>query len=162
MPDSIQPDLDRRIDLYVRGELSPVEARELAQEALRRPDLFEELNAAALVKAAIENEGNSAILKRYLSGQLSPAEERELAREALSDDQLFDELSAPGMVEKGLDDPVFREAVSKSSRHVQAIRPRSKIRVFVIAGSIAAAIALFTFYLKWDRPPGLSNQPTIA
>src|SRR5438552_259389 len=148
MPDSIQPDLDRRIDLYVRGELSPVEARELAQEALRRPDLFEELNAAALAKAAIESEGNSASLKRYLSGQRSPAEERELAREALSDEQLFDELAAHGVVEKGLDDPVFREAVSKSDRHVQAIRPRSKLRVFAIAGSIAAAIALFTFYLK--------------
>ncbi len=39
---------------------------------------------------------------------------------------------------------------------------RSKVRTFAIAGSIAAAVALFTFYLKWDRPPGLSNRPTIA
>jgi len=35
----MEPDLEQRIDLYVRGELSPAEARELAQEALR-PDLL--------------------------------------------------------------------------------------------------------------------------
>src|SRR5260370_2852583 len=162
MPDSMQPDLDRRIDLYARGELSPVDARELAQEALRRPDLFEELNAVALAKAAIESEGNSAILERYLSGQLSPMEERELAREALNNEQLFDALAAHGAVEEGLDDAAFRGAVSKTARPLQAIRPRSKLRVFAIAGSIAAAVALFTFYLKWDRPPGLSNRPIIA
>src|SRR3979411_2372160 len=101
MPNSMEPDLDQRIDLYVRGELSPVEARELAQEALRRPDLFEELNAAALAKAAIESESNSTILQRYLSGQLSPTEERELARDALNNEQLFDALAAHGIVEEG-------------------------------------------------------------
>jgi hypothetical protein len=63
MPDSIQPDLDRRIDLYVRGELSPSEARELAQEALARPDLFEELNTAALAKAAIELRNSQALFE---------------------------------------------------------------------------------------------------
>jgi tetratricopeptide (TPR) repeat protein len=169
MPNSMEPDLEQRIDLYVRGELSPVEARELAQEALRRPDLFEELNAAALAKAAIESESNSGILERYFSGQLSPSEERGLAREALNNEQLFDALAAHGAVEEGLKDPAFRGALSKTGRPVQAIRPRSKIRVFAIAGSIAAAVALFT--LKWDRPPGLSNPcsptaqegcPTIA
>jgi len=158
MPDSMEPDLEQRIDLYVRGELSPVEARELAQEALRRPDLFEELNAAALAKAAIESESNSGILERYLSGQLSPSEERELAREALNNEQLFDALVAHGAI-----------AVSKTGRPVQSIRPRSKVRVLAIAGSIAAAVALFT--IKWDTPPGLSipcsptgggGCPTIA
>jgi hypothetical protein len=162
MPDSIQLELDRRIDLYMRGALSPSEARELAQEALARPDLFEVLNAAALAKAAIESEDNSGILKRYLSGQLSPAEERELAREALNNEQLFDALAAHGTVEEGLDDPAFRDVVLKRSQPVQAIRPRSKIRIFAIAGSIAAAIALFTFYLKWDRPADQSSRPTIA
>src|SRR5260370_19816141 len=84
-------------------------------------------------------------------------EERALAREALSDDQLFDALAAHGAVEKALDNPVFRDAISKTGRPV-----RSKANIFAIAGSIAAAIALFTFYIKWDRPPGLSNRPTIA
>jgi len=161
MPDSIQPDLDRRIDLYVRGELSPSEARELAQEALRRPDLFEELNAAALAKAAVESGAWQTTkidrLPHYVSGQLSPMEERALAREALSDDQLFDALAAHGAVEKALDNPVFRDAISKTGRPA-----RSKVRVFAIAGSIAAAIALFTFYIKWDRPAGPSSRPTIA
>jgi len=147
MPNSMEPDLEQRIDLYVRGELSPVEARELAQEALGRPDLFEELNAAALAKAAIESESNSAILERYLSGQLSPSEERELAREALNNEQLFDALATHGAVEEALEAPAFRGAVSTGGP-VQSIRPRSKVRVFVIAGSVAAAVALFTFYLK--------------
>src|SRR5467141_948686 len=98
-------ELERKIDLYVRGELSPAEARELAQESLRRPELFEELNAAALAKAAIESESNSGILERYLSGQLSPLEERELAREALNNEQLFDALATHGAIEEGLEDP---------------------------------------------------------
>ncbi len=161
MPDSIQPDLDRRIDLYVRGELSPVEARELAQLALRRPDLFEELNATALAKAAVESGAWQTTkidrLPHYVSGQLSPTEERALAREALSDDQLFDALAAHGAVEKALDNAVFRDAISKTTQPA-----RSKARVFAIAGSIAAAVALFTFYLKWDKTPGLPNRATIA
>jgi tetratricopeptide (TPR) repeat protein len=142
------PDLEHQIDLYARGELTPVEARELAQEALRRPDLFEELNAAALAKAAMERDSNSGILERYLSGQLSPEEERLLAREALNSEQLFDALAAHGAVEQGLEDAEFRDAVSKAARPVQPIRPRSKVRVFAIAGSIAAAVAFFTVYLK--------------
>ena len=87
-------DLERKIDLYVRGELSPAEARELAQEALNRPDLFEELSAAALAKAAVESNRGP----------------------------------------------------------VQAIRPGSKVRIFAIVGSIAAAIAFLTVYWKAPSP----------
>jgi len=147
MPNSMGPDLEQRIDLYVRGELSPVEARELAQEALRRPDLFEELNAAALAKAAIESESNAGILERYLSGQLSPLEERELARKALHDEHLFEALATHGAVEKGLEAAAFRDAVLR--------KPRSKIRIFAIVGSIAAA-AFLTVYLKSPAP--ISNS----
>jgi tetratricopeptide (TPR) repeat protein len=43
-----------RIDRYARGELSPAEARELAQEALNDPELFEELTFAGVAKAALE------------------------------------------------------------------------------------------------------------
>ena len=42
-----------RIDRYVRGELSPQEARTLAQSCLDSPDLFDELTDAALAKAAL-------------------------------------------------------------------------------------------------------------
>ena len=42
-----------RIDRYVRGELSPEEARELAQASLDSPELFDELTGAALAKAAL-------------------------------------------------------------------------------------------------------------
>jgi tetratricopeptide (TPR) repeat protein len=161
---SMEPDLERQIDLYARGELSPVEARELAQEALRRPGLFEELNAVALAKAAIESERNSGILERYLSGRLSPLEERELAREALNNEHLFDALAAHGAIEEGLEDPAFRGALSKAGRPVQAIRPQSKVRVFAIAGSIAAAVAFFTVYLRSpaSKPGGTAATATAT
>jgi len=42
-----------RIDRYVRGELSPEEARALAQASLDSPALFDELTGAALAKAAL-------------------------------------------------------------------------------------------------------------
>ena len=42
-----------RVDRYVRGELSPVEARALAQASLDSPALFDELTDAALAKAAL-------------------------------------------------------------------------------------------------------------
>jgi hypothetical protein len=43
-----------RIDRYARGELTPAEARELAQEALNDSELFEELTFAGVAKAAVE------------------------------------------------------------------------------------------------------------
>jgi hypothetical protein len=43
-----------RIDRYVRGELSPQEARALAQASLDSPALFDELTDAALAKAALD------------------------------------------------------------------------------------------------------------
>jgi len=42
-----------RVDRYVRGELTPGEARELAQASLASPALFDELTGAALAKAAL-------------------------------------------------------------------------------------------------------------
>jgi hypothetical protein len=42
-----------RIDRYARGELSPQEARALAQASLDSPALFDELTDAALAKAAL-------------------------------------------------------------------------------------------------------------
>jgi hypothetical protein len=45
--------LGNKIDRYVRGELNPAEARELAQASLDSPVLFDELADSALAKAAL-------------------------------------------------------------------------------------------------------------
>jgi hypothetical protein len=44
-----------RIDRYLRGELSPQEARALAQASLDSAALFDELTDAALAKAALNS-----------------------------------------------------------------------------------------------------------
>ena len=49
MTDSTRPHIDR----YVRRELTPAEARELAQQSLADPELFEDLTASALAVAAV-------------------------------------------------------------------------------------------------------------
>lgn len=53
MTDSTGPHLDDPIDRYARRELTAAEARELAQESLDDPDLFEDLTASALAAAAL-------------------------------------------------------------------------------------------------------------
>ena len=53
MTDSGRRNRDDRIDRYVRGELSPAEARELAQESLEDPELFEALTYSALAKKTV-------------------------------------------------------------------------------------------------------------
>src|SRR5580658_7806103 len=52
MSDSTGPHLDDSIDRYARRELTPAEARELAQKSLDDPELFEDLTASALAAAA--------------------------------------------------------------------------------------------------------------
>ena len=42
-----------RVDRFARGELSPAEARELAQEAVNNPELFAELTDVSLAKEAV-------------------------------------------------------------------------------------------------------------
>lgn len=55
MPDSTRlPDNDR-IERFARGELSPAEARDLAQASLDSQALFDEVMATALAKAAAAN-----------------------------------------------------------------------------------------------------------
>jgi hypothetical protein len=48
--------MTERIDRYIRGELTPEEARALAQESLDSPSLFDELTDTALAKAALTPE----------------------------------------------------------------------------------------------------------
>lgn len=45
--------LEDRMDHYARGDLSPAEARELAQASLDAPELFADLTDSALAKAAL-------------------------------------------------------------------------------------------------------------
>jgi Flp pilus assembly protein TadD len=52
-----------RIDRYVRGELTSAEARELAQESLDDPELFEELTCSALAKAAVSNRPAAKVVR---------------------------------------------------------------------------------------------------
>jgi Flp pilus assembly protein TadD len=53
MTDFTQSQMREELDRFARGELSPVEARELAQESLESPFLFEDLTAIALAKTAV-------------------------------------------------------------------------------------------------------------
>jgi len=46
---------DDRVDRFTRHEMSPEQARELAQESLDKPELFEELTYASLAGAAVES-----------------------------------------------------------------------------------------------------------
>ena len=55
MSDSTRPNPEVRIDRYVRRELTAAEARELAQESLDSPELFEELTFSALATAALSS-----------------------------------------------------------------------------------------------------------
>jgi hypothetical protein len=70
MTDSTAPHREDRIDCYVRGELAAAEARELAQESLDDPELFEDLTCSALAKAAVS--------ARSAGRQLEPPGPREI------------------------------------------------------------------------------------
>jgi tetratricopeptide (TPR) repeat protein len=63
MTDSTGPHLDDPIDRYVRRELTAAEARQLAQDSLDDPELFEDLTASSLAAAAVASP--SAKLVRF-------------------------------------------------------------------------------------------------
>ena len=65
MTRSGKPNLEDRTDRYVRRELSPEEARELAQASLDSPDLFEELTYSALAKSALSTAVPSPNVVRF-------------------------------------------------------------------------------------------------
>ena len=89
----MQSDLNTRIDRYWNRELDPAAARAMANEALDDSDLFEELTAVALVRAALES---------------SATTDRGLAQAALADDDLFDTLVARGAMEAAIRSPQRR------------------------------------------------------
>ena len=65
MTGSGKPNLEDRTDRYVRRELSPEEARELAQASLDSPELFEELTYSALAKSALSTAVPSPNVVRF-------------------------------------------------------------------------------------------------
>ena len=146
------------IDRYVAKKLTPAEARELAQAALDQPELFDELTHLALVKVALESDAAAQEpLERYVAGGLSASEERQLAQAALENEELFDALAAHGAAEQTLDKAEFRAAISKPPK---VIRFSRKSRLLAVGGAIAAAIVLFTLYLRapMARPGAVDRQ----
>jgi hypothetical protein len=89
----MQSDLNNRIDRYWNRELHPAAARAMAHEALDDSDLFDELSAVALVRAALDS---------------STTTDRGLAQAALDDDDLFDTLVARGAMEASVRFPPRR------------------------------------------------------
>lgn len=159
MNDSPQ-ELEGRIDRYARGELGSTDARWIAREALGNPDLFEELTAVALVRAALDTGlakqklSLDETVDRYLDGALDASEERRLAQAALDHPEVFDALVAHGAVESSLQHDVFRARVVQTPR---------KARILTIA-SIAAAALLAVFLLRSpvSQPLRSSSTKTAA
>jgi hypothetical protein len=90
----MESDIDNRIDRYVKRELHPAAARALAHEALDDSNLFDELTAVALVRAALESPATT---------------DRGLAQAALDDENLFDTLVARGAMEAAIRAPQRRK-----------------------------------------------------
>lgn len=63
MTDSGQPNLEDRIDRYARRELTPADARELAQASLDSPELFEELTWSAVAKAGLPSVPSAKVVR---------------------------------------------------------------------------------------------------
>ena len=62
-----------RLDRYARGELTPVEARQLARQALDDPELFEDLTCTALAKAAAARRKTPLKLRAVAIGAIAAA-----------------------------------------------------------------------------------------
>jgi tetratricopeptide (TPR) repeat protein len=86
-------DINSRLDRYMNRELHPAAARALAHEALDDPQLFEELTAISLARAAVDSPATT---------------DRALAQAALDDEDLFDTLVARGAVEAAVRTPLPR------------------------------------------------------
>ena len=150
---------EREMDRYLRGELSAAEARELAQAALDRRGLFEELTLAAVALHGVAAQPSSDDLESYIGGRLSASAQRELAQAALSDHELFDALAAHGAVEKSLDNPAFQAAVAgEAPRQAKLVSFPRRFRLAAM-GAVAAAIVAIAVY--WWRPVAPS-KPTLA
>ncbi|MCU1272854.1 MAG: hypothetical protein JWO48_285 [Bryobacterales bacterium] len=68
MTDSTQPPLEDRKARYMRSDLTAAEARELGQESLADPELFEDLTFSALAKAALSSQSVRKQLQQADSG----------------------------------------------------------------------------------------------
>ena len=141
---------DQLTDRYLRGDLTPAEARQLAQHALDRRGLFEDLTLTAVSIHGVAAQPAADSLDMYVSGRLSPPEQRGLAQAALADDELFDTLAAHGAAEQSLGHPTLQTA---------KVVPISRKGWFVAAAAIAAAVVAVAIYL---RPHASQSAPTSA
>lgn len=135
----INPDRNNRIDRYANRELHPATARALAHEALDDFDLFEEMTAIGLARAALDSPATT---------------DRALAQAALDDQDLFETLVARGAIESTLTQAAVH-AVPREG-------PRRKSWGIPVLGVGAAAIAagLLTFFFL-PRSPKPIEQPAI-
>jgi hypothetical protein len=102
----MESDFDSRMDRYTNRQLHPAAARALAHEALDDSNLFDELTAVALVRAALESPATT---------------DRALAQAALDDETLFDTLVARGAVEAAARAPRKRPDLTWAIAAVAAI-----------------------------------------
>lgn len=131
-------DLNSRIDRYMNRQLHPAAARALAHEALDDSNLFDELTAVAMARAALDS---------------SATTDKALAQAALDDDDLFDTLVARGAIESSLQDPAFQATL--------VAQHRDKHLTLAIVGMAAAAAAagLMVFLLRPSSPPVQQPAP---
>jgi tetratricopeptide (TPR) repeat protein len=135
-------DLDSRIERYGNRELHPAAVRALAHEALEDPDLFEELTAVGLARAAMDSPATT---------------DRALAQAALDDEDLFETLVARGAIESSLKEPAFHAIL-----HIGHRRKHWAIALVGVGAAAAVAAGLLAFFFL--RPtPSLKpiEQPAI-
>jgi len=155
----MESDFDSRMDRYMNRQLHPAAARALAHEALDDSNLFDELTAVALVRAALESPATT---------------DRALAHAALDDENLFDALVARGAVDAAARTPHRRPGLIWAVAGVAAIaaglltfvllrpspllvpQPAQQART-VVAKPVAAAAILLTH----DLQPASSHDALI-
>ena len=90
-------------------------------------------------------------IDRYVRGGLTPAEARELAQESLDDAELFEVLTYSALAKKAV------AAGSNGRRVIRLWRPGR----FIIAGSIAAAIAVYASLDALREAPSPAGRSTV-
>ena len=149
-------------DRYLEGGLSPAQARELAQAALDRPDLFDELTFQAIANAGLSGAGtvgDEEALKLHFGGKLDASGQRELAQAALENDELFDALAAHGAVEASLKVAAVRSVIEAPGDIGSKVVPFRRRAGWVAIIAVAAAAAIVAVYLaRMEQPASIATD----
>jgi hypothetical protein len=125
MSDSMENNLHRQIEDYLEGKLMPADSRALAQEALDKPDLFDELTATALAKTALETDE---------------------AKLGLASVAVVEE---PGAGLPAAHSPGRKDLRVGATDPIAKLLPfRRKGLVIAMAGSVAASLVIASFYFE--------------